>query len=283
MKALTRQLMTLLLALGASAFEPASQPATRPARTVRVAVIGGMNQTGFWDALAKRFEQQTGIRVETVASGPKDGIAQVFRQGGVDLITMHASDTIINLVADGYATDPQPWARSDLVIVGPADDAAGVKGTPDAREALRKIAQRKSPFVVHSSLGAQEVLRDLLDSIDLSLDPAQVTVLFQDRHREALRVASERGAYTLVGRIPFHSARMPGGGKLVVMVAGDPRLRRPYIVALADPARVAGAHVEEARRLAEFLRSDDAQAWIATFGVGTYDDRPLFYPLRDRP
>ena len=35
---------------------------------------------------------------------------------------MHASDTIVNLVADGYAVDPQPWLKNDLVIVGPRDD-----------------------------------------------------------------------------------------------------------------------------------------------------------------
>src|SRR5689334_3718745 len=78
-------------------------PTTAP--TVRVAVIGGMNETGFWQAIAERFEKQSGIHVESLATGPKEGISKVFKQGGIDLITMHASDTIINLVADGWALD----------------------------------------------------------------------------------------------------------------------------------------------------------------------------------
>src|SRR4051794_7935177 len=81
----------------------AAPPSTAP--TVRVAVIGGMNETGFWQAIAERFEKSSGIHVQTMATGPKDGISKVFKQGGIDLITMHASDTIINLCADGWAMD----------------------------------------------------------------------------------------------------------------------------------------------------------------------------------
>ena len=39
------------------------------ARPVRVAVIGGMVETGFWNALAQRFEESTGLKVVVVASG----------------------------------------------------------------------------------------------------------------------------------------------------------------------------------------------------------------------
>ena len=85
---------------------------------MRCAVIGGMTDTGLWQALSERFEQSTGIAVEIVATGPKHEIAPVFRRGEADLITMHASDTIINLVADGYGIDPQPWAKNDLVDRG---------------------------------------------------------------------------------------------------------------------------------------------------------------------
>ena len=109
---------------------------------IRVAVIGGMVETGFWQALAERFQHATGNRykIEVVAMGPKHIIAAAFRKGQADLITMHASDTIINLVADGYAVDPQPWLKNDLVIVGPQDDPAHIRGCKDAAEAFAKIA-----------------------------------------------------------------------------------------------------------------------------------------------
>ena len=269
-------LVAAFLLLAGAAPAPTTQP-----RTVRVAVIGGMNDTGFWESLAHQFEEKTGIHVEAVATGPKDGISAVFKQGGIDLITMHASDTLMNLIADGYAMDPQPWARSDMILVGPSDDPAGIKGMTDAAAALRKIAQTKSPFVVHSSLGAQEVLRGLLESGDIQLDPEHTTILFDDRQRRVLQIATEKKAYTLVGRIPFRRGKIPNGG-MSVMVQGDERLRRPFVVAIADPARFADAHLDEARQLAAFLRDPQTQAWIGQFGKGRFDDSPLFFPIAQR-
>ncbi len=150
----------------------AEEPTTQPTRVIRAAVIGGMQDTRFWPDLIEKYEKETGVHVEVVASGPKDGIAKVFRLGNIDIITMHSSDAIMNLVADAYASDPQPWARNDMVIVGPEDDPAGIKGMRDAAGALKKIAATKAPFVIHSSLGAQEVIADIMADHDISFDPA---------------------------------------------------------------------------------------------------------------
>ena len=256
------------------AFKP--PPTTGP--SVRVAVIGGMTFTGFWNALAERYEKQTGVYVDLIATGPKNDIVSVFRQGGVDVITMHASDTMINLVADGYTLDPQPWMRNDLIIVGPPEDPAGIKGMTDAAAALKKIAAAKSPFVVHSSLGAQEVLLNIMGPNQIVFDPAQTTVLFDDQQRSVLKVAGEKHAYTLVGRIPFRIGRLPNDG-LVLMVQGDERLQRPYLVAVTNPQWMPGVHIGEARRFAAYLRTPQTQAWIAEFGKGMLDERPIFFPV----
>ncbi len=142
-----------------------------------------MVETGFWQALAERFQQATGNRykIEVVAMGPKHIIADAFRKGRADLITMHACDTIINLVADGYAVDPQPWLKNDLIIVGPRDDPAHIRGSQNAAEAFAKIASAGAPFVVHSSLGAQEVMRDVLNAGNVNLPSDHLTILFTDR------------------------------------------------------------------------------------------------------
>jgi tungstate transport system substrate-binding protein len=252
--------------------------ATRAAepQTIRVAVIGGMTETGFWKALAERFEKATGHKIEVVASGPKRAIAVPFQAGKADLITMHASDTIINLVADGYAVNPQPWLKNDLLLVGPKADPAGIHGMTDAAEALKKIIYSGSPFVVHSSLGAEEVLRDVLETTGLALRPEKTTFVFSDQSRNVLKTAEEKNAYTLVGRIPFLNGKMPNPG-LVLMVQGDPKLRRPYLVAVANRSRFPQARVEAATQLAEFLRREETQQWIAQYGRGQLDDQPLFF------
>jgi len=240
--------------------------------TVRCAVIGGMVETGFWPAIAARFERLTGNHVELASSGPKPVIVDAFRKGGIDLITVHASDSMVNLVADGLAVDPQPWARNDLVIVGPHDDPAHIRGGHDAIAALAAVIAAKSPWLIHASMGADGVVHDLLETGHLTFAPG-TTILFEgeDQHAVLDRTAAA-GAYTLIGRIPFISGKLKHAG-IELMVQGDPQMRRPYLVAVGPHASSA------ARDLAAYLREPDTQAFIATFGKGRYDAEPLFFPV----
>jgi len=255
-----------------------STSAGETADTVRCAVIGGMTDTGLWQGISKRFTQASGIRVEIVATGPKQIIAEPFRRGEVDLITMHASDTIINLVADGDGENPQPWLRNDLLWVGPREDPAKIKGMTDGTAALAKIVQSKSKLLVHQSLGTNEVMHDLLSSGELELDLESTLTLPSDRHRQLLQRAAEENAYAIVGRIPFLNGKIASGG-LEIMVQGDPRMRRPYLVVVREQSKCAPASHRAACRLAAFLRAPETQQWIAEFGRGELDDQPIFFPV----
>jgi len=247
------------------------EPTALPPTTVRCAVIGGMLETGFWQGLAERYQRLTGNKVELVATGPKDVVVTAFRKGGVDLVTFHASDAFVNLVADGVAVDPEPWARNDLVIVGPADDPAHIRGERDAVAAVQKIVDTKQSLVIHASMGADGVLHDLGVKI-----PAEQMVVFGGENQHAiLDRAAEAHAYTLVGRIPFVDGKLHHDG-IELMVRGDPRLRRPYLVATAPHSTPA------ARDLARWLRSPETQQWIAAYGKGRFDPDPLFFPVEVR-
>jgi tungstate transport system substrate-binding protein len=184
---------------------------------------------------------------------------------------------MVNLVADGLAADPQPWARNDFVLVGPSADPARVRGQRDAVAAMRAIIAAGAPFVVQASLGADGVLHDLLEVARLHLpEPAMVPFGGADQ-RGMLARAAERGAYALVGRIPFSSGKIARHG-LEIMVQGDPRLRRPYLVEVArGPA--GDPRLAAARELAAFLRAPATQEWIAAFGKGRFDEQPLFFPV----
>jgi len=258
------------LAGGARGQNPAPQ-------TVRCAVVGGLNETDFWPQLGERFQRATGHKMEIVATGPKHVLAEAFRAGEADLLVMHTGDSIINLVADGVAENPQPWARNDFVIVGPAADPAKIKGEKDAALALGKIIASKCKLLLHGSSGVSELLSDLLAAGELELDPQSTLSVPTERHRQMLRRAEEERAYTIVGRIPFLNGKLETG-TLQVLSQGDERLRRPYLVVVAtgkaDDLRLAAA-----RRLAAFLREQPTQDWIATFGKGKYDDRPLLFPV----
>jgi tungstate transport system substrate-binding protein len=244
--------------------------------TVRCAVVGGLNEIDFWPQIADRFQRATGHRLEIVATGPKHVIVEAFRAGEADVVVMHTSDAMINLVADGYGENPQPWARNDFVIVGPFSDPAKIKGERDAVAALGKIIASRSKLLLHASHGASELVGDLLAAGELELDLQTTISLPGERHRQMLQRAAHEQAYTLVGRIPFVSGKLDTA-ELQIMVQGDERLRRSYLVvtrAKADSRR------EPARRFAAFLREPATQEFIAGFGKGKYDERPLLFPVK---
>ena len=269
---------TIAFLLPVACQTPGRAPRSEPLETVRCAVIGGMMRTGMWHVLAERFRQATGHHVEVVAAGPKHLIAPAMRQGEADLLTMHACDTVINLVADGYARDPQPWARNDLVIVGPSDDPADVRGLTDAVAAMRRIVNCQARFVLHQSAGAHEVLGNVLEEAGVSLDPQFALNPVRNPSARILELAAEHHAYTLVGRIPFLDGKMDRHG-IEMMVQGDPRLRRPYVVVVAKPGRSSAARYAAARQLASFMRHPETQAWLAEFGRGKLDNQPFFFPV----
>ena len=97
--------------------------------------------------------------------------------------------------------------------------------------ALKKILDGKHKLLVHASMGADEVLHDLAEAGNLALDPSLLVLAGDDQHA-MLKQAADASAYTLVGRIPFVSKKLPAAG-LELMVQGDPRLRRPYLVVVA--------------------------------------------------
>jgi tungstate transport system substrate-binding protein len=268
-------LLVLSIALSVSA---ADQPPKPPAPSVRVAAIGGINDQGFWKAVADRFEQKTSIHVETVATGNKDAVADLFKRGGIDLVTVQAPQTITNLVADGFANDPQPWVRTELVIVGPESDPAGIKSMNDASAAVGKILSTKSPFVIHASLGADEVIRGIVQAGKGQLADGEAIVLLDDHQKRVLQVASDKHAYTLIAAAPFRDGKIPAGG-LVELVKGDPILRRPHLLAVANPQKLSGTRPFEAHRLAEFLRSEETQQWIATWRPSKPGDAQPFFPV----
>jgi tungstate transport system substrate-binding protein len=149
----------------------------------------------------------------------------------------------------------------------------------DAALALARIVATKSPFVAHRGAGATQLLQELLDAAHVSLDDNPVFRLgASDNQETVLELATKKHAYSLVGRIPFKIGKMQGAG-LDVLVQGDARLQRPYVVAIADPRRSPGAHVDAARRLAAYLRSPATQAWLATYSSPAFGNDPPFFPV----
>ncbi len=269
-----KHLSVILLLLGVVP-SIAEEAAPRP---VRVAVINGMIMTGFWQALTERFTKETAIKVELAAAGERPVLDEAFRKGGIDFLTMHSGDVTTNLVADGFATGMRPWVSNELVIVGPTSDPAGIKGMKDGVAALKQIVARGGKFVDFRDIGSREVFHTIFVKSSLPPDPAWLLQDTASEKRQILVFAGERNAHAIVGSLPVRTGRMPRK-EMITLVEGDPSMRRPYVLMVANPQRFPDANHIGAAALAKFLLKQETQKFISTFGQGINGDAPYFFPV----
>lgn len=249
-------------------------------KPVRVAVIGGMTMTPLWKEIQKKFEAGTQIPIEVIVTGEKPALAKAMREGKVDFLTMHSSDTTSNLVADGWARDLRPWAKNDLVIVGPADDPAGISGLRDGVAAVRKIAGTQSNWLDFLSNGPRETAHTLFSKAGMPMIGPWVLKYEHRGTKSILHYVADRNAYMIVGRMPILFNKMDPDPRIKIMVQGDPNMRRPYMAMVANPDRFPSANFEGATKLSDFLLSDKIQNFLASYDGGIGDGVPIFIPVR---
>ncbi len=101
--------------------------------------------SGLYDYLLPIFSDKTGITVNVVAVGTGQAIKNAANCDG-DVLLVHAKPAEEKFVAEGGGTSRTDLMYNDFVIVGPADDPAGVAGTSDVEAALKTIAGKGAVF-----------------------------------------------------------------------------------------------------------------------------------------
>jgi len=247
-------------------------------RVVRCAVIGGMTMTGLWPEISRMFEAQTGYHVEVAITGERPLLDKAIRAGQVDLLTMHSGDITTDIIADGIGVNMRPWTRNELVIVGTADDPAGIRGMTNGALALKKIAGARANFVDFQGIGSREMTHTLWRLAEV--EPKGDWVIKDDTISKwnVLQFCRSNHAYVVVGYIPAMTGKMANEGT-EILVKGDPVMRRPYIVMEANPKKFPKANVAGARALSDFLLSPKVQNFLLEFGRDTSANRPLFFPV----
>lgn len=280
-----KKLITALLVAGAlsgcaSTNSPEAQyaPAKEP-EVVKAAVIGGMIYSGLWPEITKRFEAKTGYKVETIKFGVRTKLAPYLREGKVDLLTMHSGDITTDLVADGHGVNMQVWTRNDLVIWGPKDDPANIRGLTDGVEAMKRIAATESNWIDFRGIGPRELGHGLWKQAGIK--PMGDWVL-KDNLKGGSNIMAEvaaQDAYIITGRMPVFLGKWKPHPEMEILVDKDPSMRRPYIVMEANPVRHPGVNYDGAKALTDFLMSKEIQEFMLTFDGKVDDGVPLFYPV----
>jgi tungstate transport system substrate-binding protein len=236
-----------------------------------LATTTSTQDSGLLDVLIPAFERDTGMRLKTLAVGSGEAL-ELGERGEADVLLVHSPAAEEELMATGKAGERRLVMHNDFVVVGPAGDRARIAGKA-AAEAFRAIADAEAPFVSRGDdSGTHKAELGFWE--DASVQPGGGWYSETGQGMGAtLRVADERGAYTLADRATY----LAQPGELNVLVEGDPELLNVYHV--IDMTEKAGdrVNVDGARRFADWVVSPEVQATIGAFGKDKYG-RALFTP-----
>lgn len=269
-------LIALTLVLGACAPAAPEAPANP---NIILATTTSTQDSGLLDVLIPVFEAESGYTVQTVAVGTGAAL-KMAEEGNADVLLVHAPSSEVALMEAGWGRDRFLVMHNDFVIVGPADDPAGIRGTPAAVEALQKIFAAGGTFISRGDDSGTH-------KMELSLwgkaanDPKGTEWYIESGQGmgATLTIASEKQGYTLTDRATYLANK--DNLSLEILVEGDAALLNVYHVITVNPEKWPKSNYDGALSFANFMITDETQETIGQFGVDTYGE-PLFFPDTDK-
>jgi len=235
--------------------------------------------SGLYDHILPMFEEETGIQVNVVAVGTGQALEN-GRRGDGDVLLVHAKTAEEKFVAEGYGVERYDVMYNDFVIVGPAEDPAGVKGMDDAPAALAQIAEEEAVFASRGDdSGTHKKEMSLWDIAGVNPTEASGTW-----YRETgsgmgatLNTGTGMDAYVMTDRATWISFGNKGDHE--ILVEGDPSLFNQYGIIMVNPEKHPNVNVEAAQTFIDWVLSEEGQSAIASFEV---QGQQLFTPNADQ-
>jgi len=272
----------VIFSLSLSACVPAAAPtptaAPAPANpTLILSTTTSTQDSGLLDVLIPLFEQQTGYKVKVVAVGTGAAL-QMGQQGNADVLLVHAPSSEVTYMSGGYGKDRLLVMHNDFIIVGPASDPAGIKGTASAVDAFKKIATAGSPFISRGDASGTNT-KELALWKSAGLDPASQKPGWYVESGQGmgatLTIASQKSAYTLTDRATYLANK--ANLQLDILVEKDKSLLNVYHVITVNPDKWPKVNYMGALAFAKWITSSATQDVIGKFGVDKYGQQ-LFIP-----
>lgn len=239
---------------------------------IRLSTTTSTENSGLLQYLLPAFEARTNTRVHVISVGTGKAL-EMAKNGDVDLTLVHARPSEDKFVAEGYGVNRRDVMYNDFIIVGPASDPAGVKGSRDVLKALGKIVDSRARFISRGdNSGTDQMEKTYWQQLGAKPE-GKAYISAGLGMGEVLNMAAEMQAYTLTDRATYGAYRAKTG--LVVEVEGDPKMFNPYGIIAVSPARHKSVNYNGAMQLIEWITSDEGQKKIAGFKV---DGQQLFFP-----
>jgi tungstate transport system substrate-binding protein len=260
-------LVICFLPMGASAEE----------KILMMATTTSTDNTGLLDYLIPKFKETTGIELKWTATGTGKAL-KLGENCDVDILMVHAPPAEKKFVNAGFGKDRREIMYNDFVIIGPAEDAAGIKGK-SIKETLQTIKAKTAVFVSRGdNSGTNKKELSLWKAAQLPVPEKEAWYVQSGQGMLAtINIAAERNGYTMTDRGTYikYEANLKGNPPLKILVEGDAVLLNQYSVIAIDTKHCAKARYETAKQFIQWITGAEAQQMIKEFKLL---GKPLFTP-----
>ena len=249
---------------------------TRAARSfIVVQSTTSTQNSGLFERILPMFTAASGVEVRVVALGTGQAINNA-RNGDGDVLLVHARAAEEKFIADGDGVMRSDVMYNDFVIVGPANDPAGLAGIRDVSVALTKLARAQTPFVSRGDDSGTHKKELSLWRV-ARIDPAEHSGRW---YRETgsgmgatLNAAVAMTAYTMTDRATWIAFNNKSDFK--IHVEGDSRLFNQYGIILVNPKKHSHVKAALGQQFIDWILSSTGQQAIADY---RRDGQQLFFP-----
>ncbi len=265
----------LLIALLVFSSFACSQKKPAPKAELRVSTTTSVNDSGLLPYLQPIFEADTGYKLEITSAGTGAAIEK-GRTGDADILLVHAKSSEEEFISQGFSEKRIPFMHNFFVIVGPADDPAGVKSAANAVKAFEMIAQTEGVKFVSRGDKSGTHTAELKIWAAAAIEPEgkDYYVSTGQGMGTSLNIAAEQQAYILTDKATYlaHAKR----AELNLLLEESPDLKNTYSLLIINKDKWPETNVDGAQALVDWLTSDKAKQLIAEFGVAEYGEGLFF-------
>lgn len=257
-----KYLLSLCLFISSFTLYAAEQSSNQTDTTVHLVVVNTPHNSGLLDYLLADFEAQTGLHVSVTSSEDPFTLA---KHGQADVLIAHYGKAgMAEFVSEGFGSWPEMVFANQAVLIGPADDPAGVAETRSLTEAFQAIASSGHTLLANNISGIIELVQTTAIAANLSMEEDW----YQDvgvSKGQAMKAAEKAGSYVIWGATPFLKFKHKHPSSLAIALSNDPNLQRVMALSLVNTNLFAESYRKGAETLADFLLSNNTQAKIMQF------------------
>jgi tungstate transport system substrate-binding protein len=251
-----------------------------------ISTTSSLYETGFLDVIKTNFEAKNpDMNISFISQGT--GLAiQTAMRGDADMILVHAPSSEYEFLKGGYGVNRKILAYNFFIIVGPADDPAGIAGKSpsDALKRIRSAGLNGTTVWVSrgDNSGTYSKEKTLWKSIGLDVTELRTEKWYLEAGSTmtpTLKMANEKHGYTLSDIGTYLSNFKNHNIDLEKLVEASESMLNVYSAIADNPnnPNMTKTNYEGSMQLIRYLISDAGQQLFANYGVNDYG-QALFQP-----